>query len=180
MDCYGGISKKRFWPGCSHRDVYWFTRLWIDHCVSYVPEIPLNFLMKNFIITDSSLEKCIPVHESFSTSNESFFKKTEKGFSYGSSALVIKCETRSVPVTTCANIPELAEDPFFVLLFPVPDALNKFAAPEIMSGNSLLLEQPTFNHSLCCYTGMIGAGHPEGKKSLHSLRPHKNILQGVI
>ena len=140
----------------------------------------LNFFMKNFIVTDSSLEKCVPIYQSLPTSDESFFKKTEKGFTDSFCTLVIKCETRSVPVTTRPDIPKLSEDSLFVLFLPVPNAFEEFAPSEIMSGNPFLLQQPSFNNSLRRYSGMICSRHPKRHKTLHSLCPYKNVLQRVI
>ena len=48
-------------------------------CVSYMPEMPLYFFAKNFIVTDRfSLEKCVPINQSLPTSGLVLFQKERK------------------------------------------------------------------------------------------------------
>ena len=84
------------------------------------------------------------------------------------------------PVAAAAHLLELAEDAGFVLVLPLPDALDQPLAAQVVPRLLFLLEQPPLDHRLRGDAGVIGAGHPERVEALHPLHADEDVLQRVV
>src|SRR5947209_15117373 len=67
-----------------------------------------------------------------------------------------------------------------MFVLPFEDALQKFLAPEIVSGDAFVLAHPFFDRGLGPNSGVIHARQPKDFESLHSGAPRENILNAVI
>ena len=93
---------------------------------------------------------------------------------------IVQRKSCSLPVAAAAHFFELAQDPFFVLFFPLPDPLDQSFTAEIVTSFVFGFPDPFFNTSLSRNSGVIGAGHPQRVIALHSLEPDYYILQCIV
>jgi len=122
----------------------------------------------------------IPVDQPFAPVNEVLLEHLEKGGPDRTGTNRVKSETGSLPITTRADLAQLAKDAFFVLVFPRPDSINKFFTAQFMPGFTILFLDPTLNHGLSRNASMVSAGHPKHIETLHSAPSDQNILKGTV
>ena len=65
-------------------------------------------------------------------------------------------------------------------MLPVPDALEKLLAPEIIAGEVLILAQLLLDLDLRGNAGMVGAGDPQRAEALHPLVADENVLERLV
>ena len=89
--------------------------------------------MKHFVVADRGLEESVPIDEPFAAVDFSVAKQAEKRLADRAGALVVEREAEPLPVATATELFELAKDPLFVLLLPLPDALDKAFAAQVVA-----------------------------------------------
>ncbi len=95
-------------------------------------------------------------------------------------AHVVEGEAGATPIATEAHLAELLEDAGFVLVFPLPDALDELFAAELVAIEIFFFFEAAFDNGLRGDAGMIGAWHPEGVVALHALEADDDVLQRVV
>src|SRR5690606_7828868 len=110
-----------------------------DDRVGERPEVPLKRFVSHFIISDGCLEISIPVHETLASKDEIVAKESKKRFTNGAGADIVESESRSLPIATRSQLPELTENPSLVGIFPLPDPLHQCFATDIVPRLSFLL-----------------------------------------
>ena len=180
MDCNGRIAQHGFRSSCGHDYMGWLSLLRFQHGVTKMPKITFDDRMKNFIVTDSRLQKRIPVHQPFTTVNIFLFKQVKESRPYRTGTDFIQSKSSTFPIATRAELLELGQDSFFVLSFPLPDSFDQCLPPKIVTGFVFLFLKPTFNDGLSGNPGMVGTWHPKRLISLHAFHTSQNILKRII
>ena len=176
---YRGVTEHGFRSGCDF-DLSWLIRFRVNDRIGEVPEMALLGYIFNLIVADCSLQKRIPVDEAFALINHAFAEEVIERSPYGCCANVIKSETQPVPVAAASHAFELPQNPFFVLGFPFPDAIDQAFTAKVMAGKIFLFLQATFDDCLRGNSRMVSSRHPQRLITLHSSRSDDNVLQSVI
>ena len=92
----------------------------------------------------------------------------------------IEREPGPLPVAATAHLLQLADDAGFVVVLPLPDALDQPFAAQFVPAELLLAQQPPLDDRLGGDAGMIGARHPEGLEALHPFLADEDVLQRVV
>src|SRR5258708_5542609 len=90
-------------PGCGHRHMTRFTRLWIDDRISNMPEMTLYCLVEDLVVTHGGLQVGIPVHQPFAAEDQALAKKVEERLPHGPGTDVVEREARAGPVAATAH-----------------------------------------------------------------------------
>ena len=180
MHRHGRVAQQRLGPGRGHRHALGLARFGVDDVVADMPEVALHRLVKDLVIADGRLEEGVPVHKPFATANEALLEEPQERRTDSNRALVVEREASAIPVAARAQVPQLAENPLLVLLFPGPDPLHQLLPAEVVPREFFLLQQPPLDNRLRRDAGMVGAGHPEREESLHSPRADEHVLERVV
>ena len=152
----------------------------VDHGIVHRPEVTVDLFVINFVIGHSGLQERIPVHQSLAAIDESVFEHFEECLSNGARANIVQCESDSSPVAACTEAFQLAENPFFVRVFPGPDPLNESFTANVVPRQALFFEHPFFDNRLSRNPGMIGPRHPQSFIPLHPTPASQQVLQRSI
>ena len=124
MDSDRSIGQHGFRTSSSDGDVRWFSWQWVDHRIANVPEMALDSLVKNLVITDSCLQVRVPIDQPFTAIDQILAEQVKEGSADCSGTDLIECESRTLPVAGASHLLQLTENAGFVLIFPFPDALH--------------------------------------------------------
>jgi hypothetical protein len=94
--------------------------------------------------------------------------------------VLIKRELRPRPIAATTHLLELRQDARFVLVLPLPDAINQSVAAQVVSCFLFLFEKPPLDHRLSGDTRVIRTRHPQRVEALHPLHADEDVLQRVI
>ena len=180
MDRHGRIAEHRFRPRRGQGHKTGFAGLGIDDRVIEVPETARHGLVKDFVVADGRLQHGVPVHQPLAAIDQPVAEHFEERMPHRPGALRIEREAGPLPIAATAHFLELAEDPLFVVVLPLPDPGHEPFAAQLVPAELLLLQQTAFDHGLRGDAGVIGARHPEGFETLHPLLADEDILQGVV
>ena len=180
MNSHGSITQHRFRAGGRNDNMIRLTGPGIDNRILEVPEISLYSFRKYFVVAYGSLQKRIPVYQSFPAINQCFLEQVEEGMSHRTRTCFIQCESRSLPIATATHLLQLAENTFFILLFPLPNSIDKLFPPKIVTRLAFFFLQSPFDDGLSRNARMVGSGNPQRIKALHSLQTNDNVLQRII
>ena len=111
MDRNRRIAQHRFGPCRRDRYLGRFARLRVDHWVMEIPEIARHGLMKNLVVTDGGMQKCIPVDQSFAPIDQLIFEHVEKRMPNRPSANRVERKPCPLPIATAPHLLELAKNP---------------------------------------------------------------------
>ena len=143
-------------------------------------KLPFDGLVEDLVVADGRLQHGVPVHQPLAAIDELVAEHLEERVPHRPSALRIEREAGPLPIAGAAHFLELAEDPLFVVVFPLPDAGDEPFAAKLVPAELLLLQQAAFDHGLRGDARMIGARHPEGFETLHPFLADEDVLQGVV
>ena len=121
-----------------------------------------------------------PVDNAVSAVDQSFLIKVDKHLAHRAGATFVKGKALARPIAGSAQLFELTGNSCLIFIFPLPNALQKFFAPQIIAGQSLFFAQALLYLNLRGNAGVVGSGNPNGVIPLHSLIANKNILQGFV
>src|SRR5581483_6443186 len=148
------------------------------------------FLGIDLQIGNGRAEHRVPVDQALAAVDEAGVIPPDEHFGHGARHLRVHGEVAALPSLGVGVLPvsgsteaaHLPRDGGPGLLLPLPDALNKFFAPEIVA--CLLLEfELALDHDLRSDAGVVGADHPVGVVAAHAVianeRVHQRLLEGV-
>ena len=177
---HGRIAQHRLRPRGGQGHVLWLAGLGIDDGIVEIPEIARHGLVEDLVVADGRLQHGVPVHQPLAAIDQSVAEHLEERMPHRPGALRIEGEAGPLPVAAAAHFLELAEDPLFVVVLPLPDAGHEPFAAELVAAELFLLQQAAFDHGLRGDARMIGARHPQGFEALHPLLADEDVLQGVV
>ena len=180
MHRHGRIAQHRLRPRGGQGHEVRLARLGVDHRIVEVPEVARHGLVEDLVVADGRLQHGVPVHQPLAAIDQSVAEHLEERMPHRPGALRIERKAGPLPVTGAAHFLELAEDPLFVVVLPLPDAGHKPFAAELVPAEFLLLQQAAFDHGLGSDARMIGARHPEDLEALHPLLADEDVLQRVV
>ena len=133
-------------------------------------------------MTSSSLRAVCgaPVDHPLAPIDQSLLVEPDKDFLHLTGIIWVHSEPLPVPVARAAEALELLDDDPPVLLFPLPDPLEKLLPPQIAPCLLLLLAQLPLHHRLGGDAGVIGAGQPKYLMPRLPRPPGEDILQGIV
>ena len=152
----------------------------LDHRILEVPEVALRRFVEHFVVADGRLQERVPIHEPLAAIDFAVLEQLEERLADGPGTLVVEREPRPLPIAAAAHLLELAEDARFVLLLPLPDALDQPFAAQVVPRHLFFLEQPPLDDRLRGDAGVVGARHPERVEALHPLHADEDVLQRVV
>src|SRR5581483_8976062 len=154
------------------------------------PNAAVLFLGIDLQIGNGRAEHGVPVDQALAAVDEAGVVPPDEHFGHGARHLRVHGEVAALPSLGVGVLPvsgsteaaHLPRDGGPGLLLPLPDALNKFFAPEIVA--CLLLEfELALDHDLRSDAGVVGADHPVGVVAAHAVianeRVHQRLLEGV-
>ena len=97
----------------------------------------------------------------------------------GAAQAVVHREARAVPAARVAEAALLLQDDVAVLLFPLPDLLQKGLAAHLFAVLALLFQLP-LDDVLRGDAGVVEAGNPERLEALHPLHAREQVLHRVL
>ena len=148
--------------------------------VSDMPEKAGHVLVLDLGVGQGRAALGAPVYDSAPLVDKSLFIQLTEGLTHRFCAGLVHGEGAPVPVAGGAQNLLLLNNAVAVLVLPVPHAVKKLFAAEVVAGEPLVLAKLLLDLYLRRYTGMIGAGKPQGGIALHPLVPDEDILQSGI
>ena len=121
-----------------------------------------------------------PVDYSVATVNEALVIEVYEHLSYRSRAALVHRESLTGPIARGAELLELVYNSVAVVILPVPHALEELLAAEVVSRKSLVNAQALLDLDLRCNSGVVGAGNPKGRITLHTLGSYYYVLKGLV
>ena len=147
--------------------------------VANLPQLALLLLVDHFQVRDSGLAARAPVDDIGAAIDQPLFMQPDEGFAHGRGARLVHGEVFARPVDAGAQPPHLVEDGGAVMLLPLPDALHKGFAAQLLARFVLFGELP-LHHQLGGNAGVVGARQPESEVSAHAAPPGEDIHLGVF
>ena len=172
----GGVTQHGLGPGGRKGEAF----VGADDGVGERPEMPLDVLGEDLVVSDGGLQVGVPVDEALAAVDQPVAEQLEEGVPDRARTDVIEGEAGAPPVATGPQLPELVENPLLVLVLPVPDAPDQRLAANVVPGLAFLLEHSAFDHRLGGDAGMVGPGHPQGRKALHPPPAGDQVLAGPV
>ncbi len=99
IDTHGSIAHDRFRTGGCH---YGVTILAFDF-ITEVKQFAMFFLINYFFIGKSGQGLRVPVHHTYTTVDQSFFKQVYEYFQYAFRTFFIHRKSRTVPIAGCTQ-----------------------------------------------------------------------------
>ncbi len=120
----------------------------------------------------------VPVDQPLTAVDETFFMQFDEDFLDGGRQPVVHSEAFVLPVDRCAQASRLLADLAARFIFPLPDPLDEFIAPEIAPRSALVVEKSLDDH-LRRYAGMVHARLPQCAAASHTMVADQGILNRV-
>ena len=120
-----------------------------------------------------------PIGDAGAAIDEPLLVERRENFSDGFRAALVHRKSLARPIARRAECFQLMQNSTAVFLLPLPHALQKFFAPELISIGALRAER-FFDARLCRNPRVIATGHPQCFLALHSMIADQNILQSVV
>ena len=120
-----------------------------------------------------------PVDNALAAVDQALIVKPYKNFFDRLGTAFVQREALAFPVARGTQLLQLLNNPSAVFLLPLPRALQKSVAADILFGKALLAHRLD-NLRLCRNGGMIGSRQPQRRISLHPSPADQNILQGLV
>ena len=133
MDRNGCVTQHGLWPSRGDRYERRFASLGGDKWVTKMPKIAFDGFGKNFVVADRRLQIRIPIHQSLSAINETLGKQIEERGANRLGAHFVQGESCPSPIARTSHALQLAKNSLFVLFLPLPNTLNQFLAPKVMT-----------------------------------------------
>ncbi len=145
--------------------------------IANVPEMAFDFPALHFEIGDRGLQFRIPIDQTVVAIDQLFAVKPDENAPHRGGKPLIEGKPLAPPIERGAEAAQLLRDLATGLGFPLPDALQKFFAPEFLARGALGREQ-ALDHHLRRNPGVIGPRLPQRIKPLHALPADQHVLQG--
>ena len=135
--------------------------------------------MDNFEVGNSGLAARAPVNDIGPAIDEPLFIQPDEGFADGRGAGPVHGEVCARPVDAGAEPPHLVQDGVAVMLLPLPDALNKRFAAQLLAC-LMLFGKLALDHQLGGDSGVVGAGNPQRQVPAHAPPASEDVHLGVF
>ena len=184
VDSYGRIAGERFRTRRRDADIV-LVKLALRaegaarDGIADIPEVTVIRLMLNLVVRESRTAARTPVYDVVAFINEALIVKLGKDLRDSFRATLVERKALARPVGRIAEHALLMDDRSAVLLLPLPDALDKGLAPEILTALTLLAER-LLNDILSRNTRVIGTREPKSILTLHTAPPDENILNRLV
>src|SRR5262249_40679380 len=109
-----------------------------------------------------------PVHDVFAAIDQPLFVQADENLSAAGREVFVHSEVLAAPIDGSPQPLHLLEDGAAVVFAPLPHALHKTFAPQLLAGGSLFHQLP-LHHHLGGNAGVIGAGQPQSEITAHAV-----------
>ena len=113
-----------------------------------MPEVTFDRFVAHLVVTDGRLQIGIPIDQSLAAINLRLAEEVKERVPDGAGADVIERKPGPLPVAAAAQPLELAEDPGFIFVFPLPDSLDQLFPSEVVAGQLFLFLESAFDDCL--------------------------------
>ena len=169
---HGRISQHGLRPGGGHGQ----RASAIKQRVVYVGQRALALFVLHLYVRERGLAPGAPVDEPCGAVYKAFLVETYKDLPYGAREALVQGKALARPVGRDAYFLKLVYYPVAVLLFPLPDSIDKRIAADRVAVGAFLRQGP-FYYVLRCDARMVGARHPERPSAGHACPTYKDVLQ---
>ena len=173
VDCNTGVAQHRL--GARGGNNKLFVRV-LDR-IADMPEAAGDVLVFHLGVGECGAAVGAPVDDAAALIDQALVVELAEGLAHGLGAGLVHRETAAVPVAGDAHALLLFDDAVAVLTFPVPHALKKLVAPEIIAGLPLFFSQHFLDLDLRGNACVVNAREPERGIALHALVARQDILQ---
>ncbi len=149
MDCNSRIAKLCLWS-CSRQ---------YKRTVLYPIKLSNFLFVINLVVSDRTVAARTPVNCPKTLINQTFVIETHESLVYSPRQPLVERKALTRPITARANRSQLSGDLTAILLFPLPNSLNKFFPSHLAAADSFFC-QSFLNNSLRGNTRMVGSGKP--------------------
>ena len=149
------------------------------HGIAHIPEMAVIRLVLNLVVRKSRSATRAPVDDVVALVDETLVVELRKDLGDGLGAALVQRDALALPVRGVAEHTLLMDNRAAILLLPLPNALYKRFAPEILAAFTLLAER-LLHHILRSDAGVVRAWKPERILALHTAPPDKNILNRLV
>ena len=149
------------------------------HRIQQVPEIAFLLRIFDFRVRQGGVAAGAPVDQAVSAVDQLLFIQAHEDFAHRAGAAFVHGKAFPGPVAGGAHAAQLTGDGTAVFLFPFPGALEELFAAQLLLGQAFgaeLIHDFDFRGD----RGMIRAGQPESRISLHAVVAHQRVLQGIV
>ena len=175
VDRNSGIAEHRLRAGGGQNDL----SAAVAERVAQVPEVARLLLILNLGVRDGGHAVRAPVDDAFALIDEALVVEVDKDLLDRLGAALIEGEALAVPVAGGAQLFELLDDAAAVLALPLPGALQKALAAQVLLGQALLLHRVD-DLGLGGDGGVVGARQPERLIALHPSKADQDVLQRLV
>ena len=134
-----------------------------------VPEVTRMFFILNLRVGQRRRTVGTPVDNTVTLIDEPLVVEADKHLQHRVGTALVHRKALPVPVARAAELLKLADNTVAVLLLPVPYALQKRFAPEVVARFALLVAQHFLNLDLCCDAGVVRTRNPQRFVARHPL-----------
>ena len=145
-----------------------------------VPEGAFDLLVLDLGIGNDRVAVRAYVRNAQTAVDKSLVVKGDEYLAHGVGEAFAHRERLAAPVAGGAELFELADYTVAVLLLPVPNALEKLLASEIVAGDAFVFAEVFLDLYLRGDAGMVCAGYPKGVVALHALGADENVLKRFV
>ena len=175
VDRNGGIAEHRLRTGGGQNDL----AAAVAERVAQVPEVACLLLILNLGVRDGGHAVRAPVDDALALVDEALVVEVDKDLLDRLGAALIEGEALAVPVAGGAQLFELLDDAAAVLALPLPGALQKALAAQVLLGQALLLHRVD-DLGLGGDGGVVGTRQPERLIALHAAEADQDVLQRLV
>ena len=175
VDADTGITKHSFRTGSCNNH---FPAA-VSERIADMPQVTGLIHVLDLCIRKSGHTVRTPVDNTASLVDQALLVKRHKHFTDSAGTALVHGKASTFPVTGCAQLFLLLNDPVAVLMFPVPNPFQEFFTTQIIAGQSFLA-QFFFYLDLCSNACVVNTGHPQGIITLHTLKTDQGILQCCV
>ena len=121
----------------------------------------------------------VPVDDVGAAIDEALLVEADEGLFDRDAEAVVHGEVFAAPVDACAEALHLVEDGAAVVASPLPDALDKGLAAELLPGCAFVGEL-ALHHHLRRDAGVVGSGNPERRLAAHAVPAGEDVHLGLV
>ncbi len=137
-------------------------------------------LVFHFVVGQGRVAAAAPVDDVFALVDVALPVQLHKDLAHGPGQTFVQGEALARPVDGIPEAADLVQDARPVLLAPLPDALHKGFAPEIVPGFAFIPGKGALHHVLRGDAGVVSAGNPEHVPALLPRVAAEHVHEGVV
>ena len=102
-----------------------------------MPKMPLHRFVEHLVVADGGLQERIPIDQPLAAIDLAFLEEIEER-SRTARRNFVERESRALPVAATAHLLQLADDPGFIVVLPLPNAIDQAFAAQFVPAELLL------------------------------------------